>query len=180
MTMRWTPSERTGKGARGPIPGGDEGVQRPDPESEAAADQVLVSLDEQRSLYVQLDELSRTQRDLIDRADSDGLLEVLRRRQELIVQIERIGRELGPIKRRWDQFMRSLDAESKALIERRLDALTELARGVAERDEQDRAVLADRRDRVASELGGLTRGRSASSAYRGTGTDGPRYQDRRV
>jgi len=167
--MRWTPRSRP--------PGPHAATARSD-QSEVAADQVLAALEEQRSLYARLDELSQTQGRMIESGDSDGLLDVLRQRQEIILEIEAVGRRLAPVKQRWDQFLRSLDADTKQLVQHRLEALTRLAGTVAERDESDRARLAERRDQIARDLGGLNRGRDAASAYRPTGAHGPRYQDR--
>ncbi len=60
----------------------------------------------------------------------------------------------------------------------RIQALVGL---INQQDEIDRAALERVRDRLAGDLAGMTRGRSALDAYgreSGEGTGGPRYQDR--
>lgn len=84
---------------------------------------------------------------------------------------------LEPYRPRWAALLASLPEAERDRVNRRLDALSELAGRIAERDETDRRRLEQRRDAVASELKNIDRGRGAVAAY-GPGTPSARFQDR--
>lgn len=134
-------------------------------------------LELQRQLFERLEALGARQGGLIDSDDSVGLLELLAHRQRLVDGIAELNATLEPFRARWGAVLGSLPEVERERVNRRLDALSELAGRIAERDEADRVRLAKRRDAVAAELTQVSRGRGAVAAY-GTGQAPARFQDR--
>ncbi|MCB9842923.1 MAG: flagellar export chaperone FlgN [Phycisphaeraceae bacterium] len=137
-------------------------------------------LDRQLGLYARLDELSKSQTAHIERDETDELLAVLSRRQSVIEDITKVNEELGPFRDRWQSLSGALDEREKGELRSRLEALESLVDAIAQRDDADRRALESRRQRVGTELSGLTRGRGAMNAYQKDSRGaGPKYQDRR-
>ena len=134
-------------------------------------------LEMQRQLFERLGALGDRQGALIDSDDSAGLLELLAQRQRLVDGIGELNATLEPFRARWSAVLGSLPEAERERVNRRLDALSELAARIAERDEADRARLEKRRDAVATELTQVSRGRGAVAAY-GGGQAAARFQDR--
>lgn len=158
-----------------------DGQTFPDPYADPARWAARLSrlLDEQRSLYESLDSLSRRQARHIEDGDADTLLSLLTERQRLIERLAKATEEFAPFRRSWPDLMRALPEDARAGFEERVRLLAELIGVIAERDEQDRRALEDRRGMIAAELGVVTRGRGAVAAYgRPGGESPPRYQDR--
>ncbi len=134
-------------------------------------------LEMQRQLFERLDALGARQGELIDSDDSAGLLELLAQRQRLVNGIAELNTTLEPFRARWGAVLGSMPQAERDRVNRRLDALSELAGRIAERDEADRSRLQKRRDAVAAELTQVSRGRGAVAAY-GPGRMPANFQDR--
>ncbi len=134
-------------------------------------------LELQRQLFERLADLSDRQGALIDRDDSVGLLELLGQRQRLVDGIAELNATLEPFRARWSAVLASLPEPERDRVNKRLEALSELAGRIAERDEADRIRLQLRRDAVAAELNQISRGRGAVAAY-GGGSPPAQFQDR--
>ena len=134
-------------------------------------------LDRQLELFRRLDALSQLQSGLIAADDTDRLLGVLAERQVVVDQIGDANDQLEPIRARWEVVLASLGAPERRDITAQIEALARLAASISDRDESDRLQLEQRRDAVAGELKGVSRGRAALGAY-GQPRGGPRFQDR--
>ncbi len=132
----------------------------------------------QLELYGELDALSGQQRGLIDEGDADRLVGLLGRRSRIVEAIAETTARFEPFTRCWDDVTRSLGESALRDVQRRLDAVAELAAAVARRDAEDGGAIRKKRDELADRLSGLGRSKSAISAYAGPGRHGARYQDR--
>ncbi len=147
-------------------------------EGERLASRIVQALDRQLALFRRLDSLSRRQREVVSAGDTDQLLGVLGERQEVIEQLERLGEQLRPIRRGWDSMLERIPVGRRAEVRDRLDALADLAAGIAARDEGDRRVLEERRGAIAGEVNTLGRARGAAGAYSASdAVSSPRFQD---
>lgn len=135
-------------------------------------------LDRQRDLYASLEGLARTQSERIEADDSDGLLDVLSRRQAVVDQVVLLNDELTPFAKRWEELAPRLPAAHRDSLRRKFDEVSRLVQSIQHRDEADRRALEARRDAVGSELEGLARVRGAAAAYGKPPANGPLYQDR--
>jgi hypothetical protein len=122
-------------------------------------------LDRQRLLLERLEALSLHQGELIDRDDSARLLDLLAQRQHLVDGIADLNAALEPHRARWPAVLSAMAEAERDRVNRKLDALSDLAGRLAERDEADRLRLERRRDAVSAELRNVTRGRGAVAAY---------------
>lgn len=143
------------------------------------ASQLGELLDIQQSLLVSLDDLSRRQIDLIETDNGERLLAIVTQRQQVIDRVLETGRLLEPLRAQWNRGADAIPATERDGVRRRIDAVARLMDAIAVRDEEARRRLIRRRDRIAAEMAGVDRGRTAVSAY--GEPEGPRtarFQDR--
>lgn len=150
--------------------------------SDPAARRLAGIIDEEHSLCVELDSLSQAQSAMVEGGDTDGVLEVLGRRQQIIDRIVVLNTELSPLRERRDELLATLPAGERQRVRDRVNEIADTVERVRARDEQDRQAMERRRTGIAGELSGLTRARGAIAAYSAPGTadsNGARFQDRR-
>jgi hypothetical protein len=116
------------------------------------------------------------QRALVGSDDPEGLVALMSERQPVIDEIQRIDRELEPLRPQWVAGAPALPVDFRERLARRIEEIGELSAAVAQCDEADRAAMAQRRDEVAERLVEIGRGRGALAAYGRTQT-GPSFQD---
>lgn len=136
-------------------------------------------LEEQETLFLRLDALSKRQRGLVEDEQTDELLRVLSERERVLEGIEASSQELRPYRARWETVLAEAGVEQRERLSGQVDRLGELARVIAARDDADRRLMEERRNRLADEIAGAKRGRGAVSAYGAGGAAAePRFQDR--
>lgn len=134
-----------------------------------------------RSRYERLEAMGDRQTALIRAEDMDGLIAHLRERQRVIDGITRAAEAMGPLVRRWDELSETVEGDRRESLRASIRAIDELARRVAARDDEHRAVLEHHRDEVADRLAGVGRGQAAVSAYGAGARFRPaRFQDRQA
>lgn len=150
--------------------------------------QVVELLDRQRSLFRELDELSRQQSRLVEAGQAEPLLVVLAQKQRVIEDVEDVNRGLSVFTSDWGARVAALPERSRVLLRTRTDELETLAKAVHARDEHDRSALEAQSRVVSNELATMARTRGAAAAYGAMGgnagggmggSTGPRFQDRR-
>lgn len=133
----------------------------------------------QESMFARLEMLCQRQAGLVRAEETDLLLALLAERRSIVENIAEASAALAPFRRRWDAVLAALPDEKRGEIQRRLRLISETAARIASQDEADRRVMEQRRDAIADEMAGLSRGRGAVAAYGGrVGDPTPRYQDR--
>ena len=142
-------------------------------------------IDDQHAQCVELESLSRAQSAMVEGGDTDGVLDVLGRRQVIIDRITRLSEELVPLRSGREQMLAALPPTDRDRLRASIEEIARLVERVRLRDEQDREAIERRRASLAGELSGLTRARGAVAAYSGGragaggGTGGSaRFQDR--
>lgn len=137
-------------------------------------------IDELGSLLARLDELGRAQRELIEDERTDALLGVLAERSQIVQRVVETSEQMDALRRRWDEMSGRIDEPERERLRVGLDDLTEVARRITVRDDQDREMLQQRRDELARRLSGVGTSRAAMGAYAGSGRSpkGPSFQDR--
>ncbi|MFG0328223.1 MAG: hypothetical protein ACF8SC_13270 [Phycisphaerales bacterium JB037] len=140
----------------------------------------ITLLEEQREVFERLEELARSQGELIDQDRTEELLTLMGERQELIERAGAISGELQPMRARWDTIAEDASDADREAVARLAEAVDALIARIVEADRRDEQRLGARRAELSLELGGLSRGRSASNAYAGRTPATPRYQDRRA
>lgn len=142
-------------------------------------------LDQQRSIYQQLVELSVRQSQLVQAGDAEPLLSLLTQRQRLIDDLTQLNGSIEPYKQNWPALWARLDAASQASIQTLIDSVQKLLDRILAQDEQDRQQLSAQRDRTGAQLKQVNAGSAVNRAYGkalggGAGSDGNnRYTDDR-
>lgn len=142
---------------------------------------LLRVLDDQADLYTQLDNLGQQQSKQIADSDTNALLNTLARRQNVIDRIAERNTEVEPFAADWPALLSKLPDDERTTLRSRIDRLDNLVATIAARDEQDRLVLEQRRNKISSELNSVSKQRSAVNAYTkapANNVPAPRYQDR--
>lgn len=156
----------------------------PDAAGARAADTSLFArlsrmFDQMHAAYQDLDALSRSQDELIERDEGDQLLELLARRQVFVDRLTELDHVFVPLHQEWERSASEAPESQRAHVRARMAAIADLASWVAHRDGAATRRLQRRRDALAEELAGLGRSKNARSAYGpGPADDGPRFQDR--
>ncbi|MFG0257333.1 MAG: flagellar export chaperone FlgN [Phycisphaerales bacterium JB043] len=137
---------------------------------------------EQASCYASLDTLSRQQSERIHDDDTDALLSVLARRQEIIDRLSALATEFAPFRERWSILMGQIDETLSSSFNESLSSLARVMDAIATRDEHDRLVLEQRRNVLSQDMQQVRSAHGAVNAYRSNSQQVhvPRYQDRSV
>jgi len=140
----------------------------------------LTQLIEEKTLLCRrLDALSKGQRDLIDRGDTDALLTLLSERQDLIGRLRAVQEEMTPFRERWDDLMQRIPPAEAQSLKSSIDKLTVMVRDILERDDADRAALDRKRSEVLQTMTRVGVGQNAMAAYapRNAQSRAPMYHD---
>lgn len=124
-------------------------------------------LTSQRDLYRRLRELSERQRSVLAGDRPELLLGILRDRQHLVSALVRLNQQLAPYRRDWEQYREAMPEPQRGQAAALLEEIHDLLRGILRSDQEDSAVLAARKQAVASMLNETAEGRLANVAYAG-------------
>ncbi len=122
-------------------------------------------LEEQRSIYQQLAQLSDEQSNLVAAGDAEALLSLLSHRQALIDRLVDVNGRVEPFKQQWPSLWSELDEDSRQHIRERIDDVKALLDQIVDQDERDRVALASHRNSVSRQLEHLNRGAAVNRAY---------------
>ena len=134
----------------------------------------LAALREQRDCYAKLDALSGEQKQFVDGGDSDGLLDVLQRRQTWADRAVEIDRQLQPLKRGWPESARRWTAEQRVEARSLFGEIKAFLESLTRRDVGDMLSLQRQKHAVGREVSRLAageetvrrvNGRYAAAAY---------------
>ena len=149
-------------------------------ESDAARARRMAGLvRDQRALCVELESLSRVQSTMVEGGDTDGVLEILGQRQQVIDRMTRLNEDLAPMREQRERLLATMANAERDTVRACIEEINELVELVRGRDEQDREAMERRRAGIAGEISGVSRARGAVAAYSGaTAPSGARFQDR--
>ncbi|HEX4794792.1 MAG TPA: hypothetical protein VH370_13415 [Humisphaera sp.] len=104
-------------------------------------DPVILALSEQVACYRKLAKLAELQHRYVQNSQTERLLEILQRRQQLIDQLAAHERTLAPAKRRWPEFTAALSPESRGQAEILLGETRKLLEQITSCDRDDVMAL---------------------------------------
>jgi len=135
-------------------------------------------LDAEEILFRRLHALSLEQGRLVQEEQTDELLHVLGNRQKIVDELQQVSGKLEPFRDQWEQVLATARTEQREKYTMQVQVLGELAANIAARDDEDRKLLAKRRDGLAEDLSGVGRVQGAVAAY-GPSSSRPaaRFQD---
>lgn len=140
---------------------------------------VLVLLRRQAALFDALGTLSRTQRGAIEEGPADAVIALLARRQQVVEQLTAVAEELEPYRACWQDTRDGLNPDQCAEADRLLGCSEQSLQSILERDDQDRTLLMQAREKAGDELSRIHRSGRALDAYGAAPpVDMNRYTDR--
>jgi uncharacterized protein YukE len=128
---------------------------------------LLELLQQQRDLYHELYQLSEQQSRLIEAGQTEELLALLSKRQELVERLAELNSRLSPYRDHWRSLAEQLPPDEQQRLRRLLDEVQSLLQAIIEQDDSDREHLQSARREVSNELQQTTKAGSAVQAYRG-------------
>jgi len=137
----------------------------PRPAATGSGRDLTALLKRQRDLYVQLGRLAEGQRSMITGDEPERLLGILAERQQLIDQLEAVGRRLKPYQANWRQIRGSLASEQAGEVDALVSEVNALLSGILKNDEADAQLLSIRKSQTAQAAGEIKAARQAGSAY---------------
>ena len=134
-------------------------------------DPIISALQEQVSCYKRLAKLAEIQHDHVQNSQTDKLLEVLCRRQEVLDQVARLEDIVGPVKRKWSDYLTGLGADQRRSAEGLLGETRRLLEQITTADRNDSIVLQQRKLTLGRQINKTAVARTlnrnyAAAAYR--------------
>lgn len=135
--------------------------------SDADSTQQLISLLEQQChIYQQLQDLGRTQGELVNSGASEPLLRVLASRQKLIDELARLNSEMEPYRAQWPQVFGSLSESKREQVASLVKQVEQMLATIIDQDNRDRKQLEDAKGQIGNELSRVAHAGTAIDAYK--------------
>ncbi len=129
------------------------------------ADQTLAALDEQVACYRLLARLAELQHVHVQQGQTEELLDVLRKRQDVLNDIARLEGVVGPQKRRWSAYLGEIDAADRARAEGSLAETRRLLEEITAADRNDALVLQQRKLNLGRQINQASAARQVNKNY---------------
>ncbi len=149
-----------------------------EPRCNTPTDLLIEMLEQQQALVVQLGTLAERQGPLIEAGDSDGLLTLLARRQEVMDRFVSSQDELTRLSDDCRNAGSAVDQATRQRIKSLVDEISERLSVVMQRDDRDRERLETVRRETGDALSGLSTARAAHDAYVKVHVVNNRFADR--
>jgi len=126
---------------------------------------LLASLNEQVSRYEQVRDLSVEQNDSIQQGRTESLLQILGRKQELIVSIDAVGHQVDQLRNQYEPVRESVAPELRAQLEQTLEILKHVLGQIVALEDEGKALLANEQDDKGGSLLHIQKGKAMHKAY---------------
>jgi hypothetical protein len=146
-----------------------------------SSDPILVALTDQVACYRRLAKLAETQHQYVQQSQTERLLEVLGRRQEVLDQIAALEVALAPAKGRWAAYLHGLPPARKPDVEALLAEKRRLLEEITAADKDDALVLQQRKVSLGRQIGQADAAKAVNRTYAAAayGTRPPRMDVQR-
>jgi len=129
------------------------------------ADQVMSALREQVECYGRLAKLAELQHEHVQQGRTEGLLEVLGRRQDVLDEIARLEQVIVPAKRGWATYLAGLRHDQRVTAEKLLAETRRLLEQITAADMSDCLVLQQRKMNLGKEIGKAAAAKTVNRQY---------------
>lgn len=129
------------------------------------SDPIIQALEQQVECYRRLAKLAEVQHEHVQQGQTESLLEVLGRRQEVLDRIGTLERVLSPVKRRWGEYAARLDTRSRARAEAMVGETRELLERITTADRNDALVLQQQKMDLGRQIGQASAARQVNRTY---------------
>ena len=117
-----------------------------------AENPIIAALEEQVACYRKLARLAEAQREHVQQSHTEGLLSVLRNRQEILDQLARLESIVMPAKRRWSEFLGEIESSARGRAEQMLAETRRLLEQIMASDRTDVLALEQRKLNLGKEI----------------------------
>lgn len=128
-------------------------------------DDTILALEEQVACYRRLAKLAELQHVHVQQEQTEELLEVLQKRQEVLNDIARLEGVVGPEKRRWSAYLAELDATDRVRAETSLAASRRLLEEITAADRNDALVLQHRKLNLGRQINQASAAKQVNRNY---------------
>jgi hypothetical protein len=129
------------------------------------ADPVILALHDQVACYRRLGKLAETQHQYVQQCQTERLIEVLGRRQEVLDEIGRLELALAPAKGRWGAYLDGLPPARRGEAEALLAEKRRLLEAITAADRDDALVLQQRKLSLGRQIGQAGAARAVNRTY---------------
>jgi formate dehydrogenase maturation protein FdhE len=128
-------------------------------------DPIILALSEQVACYRRLAKLAEVQHEHVQNSQTEQLLEVLRSRQTVLDQIAEFERVIVPAKRRWSEYLESLEPATRARAEALMAETRALLEKITTADRNDALVLQQRKLNLGRQINQVSAARQVNRNY---------------
>jgi hypothetical protein len=126
---------------------------------------VVEMLDQQVNCYRKLAKLAELQHVHVQQGQVEELLEVLSKRQEVLDVVADLEKTLGPVKKRWGEYVGGLGADDKGRAEGLLAESKMLLEEITRADRDDVLMLQQRKLNLGKQISAATNARQVNRNY---------------
>ena len=152
--------------------------QRTDPHGDEhmTTDAIILALAEQVACYERLVKLAELQHQHVQQNQTESLLDVLARRQEVLDHVARLEQTLSPAKRQWGEYLGKLNTASREKAEALLAETRRLLEKITASDRNDALVLQQRKLNLGRQINQAAAAKQVNRTYAAAayGTSAPR------
>lgn len=126
---------------------------------------VLDALEKQVGCYRRLAKLAELQHEHVQHGQTEGLIEVLERRGEVLQEVSGLESLVGPAKKRWSSFVTELASDRRAAAEHLLAETRRLLEQITTADKNDVLVLQQRQLTLGRQINQASAARTVNRSY---------------
>ncbi len=128
-------------------------------------DNTILALEEQVACYRRLAKLAELQHVHVQQEQTEQLLEILQKRQEVLNDIGRLEGVVGPQKRRWAAYLGELDGADRVRAETSLAETRRLLEEITAADRNDALVLQQRKLNLGRQINQASAAKQVNRNY---------------
>jgi hypothetical protein len=126
---------------------------------------ILEALAEQLGCYRRLAKLAEIQHEHVQHNDTERLIDVLGKRQEVLDQISLLEKTIAPVKQRWNDYLTELSGGDRGIAESSLDETRRLLEQITAADRNDALVLQQRKLNLGRQINQTSAARQVNRTY---------------
>lgn len=131
----------------------------------AVADSTVAALEEQVLCYQRLAKLAELQHVYVQQGQTEQLLEILQKRQEVLNDIGRLEGLVGPQKKQWRSYLSGLDGSDRIRAEASLAETRRLLEQITAADRNDALVLQQRKLNLGRQINQASAAKQVNRNY---------------
>ena len=129
------------------------------------SDPVISALAEQVECYRRLVKLSQVQRDYVQQSQTEQLLDVLMRRQEVMSQINELEAVIRGARKQWGGYLLQLEEDERGRAQRLMDETRALLEQITSADRDDALVLQQQKLSLGKQINQASSARQVNRNY---------------